>query len=94
MQSCFTNHFTVDLSLGSESVNPPDLGEHCPIGEGEAQREAPRPQATHHRKLLLAHKLAIKSEQEDGAQTQHNANQCDVVASRMGQLDEPGRVNR
>ena len=72
-------------------MDPPDLGEHCPIGEGEAEGEAPRPQPTHHGELLLAHKLPIKPQQEDGAQTQHDAHQRDVVASRMRELDESGR---
>lgn len=71
-------------------MHPPDLGEHGPVGEGEAEGQAPRPQPAHARELLLAHELPVEAQQEDGAQAQDDAHEGDVVAGRVGHLDQPG----
>ncbi|KAK4308855.1 hypothetical protein Pmani_019469 [Petrolisthes manimaculis] len=68
-------YLVLNFGLGGEPVDPPDLGEHGPVRETEAEGETPGPQTTYDGELFLADELPVEPQQEDGAQTQDDAHQ-------------------
>ena len=76
-------------------MHAPDFTEHCPERETESDSQQPRAEIAGHREDGRRDESTVESSGYDCQQTQHDAQQHEIIAGRVRMLnDSPVRISK
>jgi len=69
-------------------VDAPDFGEHSAESQRETAAKKPHAHLAHEWEMCNGNRVSVHTQQDDAAQQQDDANQHNVVTSRLRQLNQ------